>query len=47
MLGKEKKQHYDYYKNYKRVILFGPNEVKIELFELLSKDKRNLKNQAY
>lgn len=47
---KEKKQLFDYYKrigeaikNYKRVILFGPTDAKIELFYLLSEDIRFLK----
>ena len=47
---KEKKQLFDYYKrigeaikNYKRVILFGPTDAKIELFDLLSEDIRFLK----
>jgi stalled ribosome rescue protein Dom34 len=50
MLEKEKKQLYDYYKkigetikNYKRVILFGPTDAKVELFDLLSEDERFLK----
>lgn len=50
MLEKEKKQLYDYYKkigetikNYKRVILFGPTNAKVELFDLLSEDERFLK----
>ncbi|TDE44414.1 hypothetical protein E0I26_08585 [Flavobacterium rhamnosiphilum] len=48
--SKEKKQLFDYYKkigetikNYKRVILFGPTNAKIELFDLLSEDIRFLK----
>jgi stalled ribosome rescue protein Dom34 len=48
--SKEKKQLFDYYKkigetikNYKRVILFGPTNAKIELFDLLSEDTRFLK----
>ncbi|MDI6033468.1 hypothetical protein QLS91_10320 [Flavobacterium sp. LB2P84] len=48
--SKEKKQLFDYYKkigeaikNYKRVILFGPTDAKIELFDLLSEDTRFLK----
>ncbi|MDI5897536.1 hypothetical protein [Flavobacterium yafengii] len=48
--SKEKKQLLDYYKkigeaikNYKRVILFGPTDAKIELFDLLSEDTRFLK----
>ena len=47
---REKKQLFDYYKkigeaikNYKRVILFGPTDAKIELFDLLSEDTRFLK----
>lgn len=47
---KETKQLFDYYKkiaeaikNYKRVILFGPTDAKIELFDLLSEDERFLK----
>lgn len=47
---KEQKQLYDYYKkigeiikNYKRVILFGPTDAKIELFDLLSEDERFIK----
>ncbi|SHN70994.1 hypothetical protein SAMN05444395_10671 [Flavobacterium fryxellicola] len=50
MKDKEKKQLYDYYKkigetikDYKRVILFGPTDAKIELFDLLSEDERFLK----
>ncbi|MFV8271371.1 hypothetical protein ACNQGP_15740 [Flavobacterium sp. GT2N3] len=49
-LIEEKKQLFDYYKkigetikNYKRVILFGPTNAKIELFDLLSEDIRFLK----
>ncbi|MFV8370046.1 hypothetical protein [Flavobacterium sp. LB2R40] len=49
-LNNEKKQRYDYYKkigeaikNYKRVILFGPTNAKVELFDLLSEDERFLK----
>ncbi|MFV8379231.1 hypothetical protein [Flavobacterium sp. LB3R33] len=48
--SKEKKQLFEYYKkigesikNYKRVILFGPTDAKIELFDLLSEDTRFLK----
>lgn len=48
--SKEKQQLFDYYKkigeaikNYKRVILFGPTDAKIELFDLLSEDERFLK----
>jgi hypothetical protein len=48
--SKEKQQLFDYYKkigeaikNYKRVILFGPTDAKVELFDLLSEDKRFLK----
>ncbi|TDE30561.1 MULTISPECIES: hypothetical protein [Flavobacterium] len=48
--SKEKKQLFDYYKkigeaikNYKRVILFGPTDAKIELFNFLSEDTRFLK----
>ena len=48
--SKERKQLFDYYKkigetikNYKRVILFGPTDAKIELFDLLSEDTRFLK----
>ncbi|MFV8337497.1 hypothetical protein [Flavobacterium sp. RSP29] len=48
--SKEKKQLFEYYKkigetikNYKRVILFGPSDAKIELFDLLSEDIRFLK----
>ncbi|MFV8326476.1 hypothetical protein [Flavobacterium sp. ZS1P14] len=48
--SKEKRQLFDYYKkigeaikNYKRVILFGPTDAKIELFDLLSEDERFLK----
>lgn len=47
---KDQKQLYDYYKkigetikNYKRVILFGPSDAKVELFDLLSEDERFLK----
>ena len=47
---KDQKQLYDYYKkigetikNYKRVILFGPSDAKVELFDLLSEDDRFLK----
>lgn len=52
MSEKERKQFYDYayykkiaetIKNYKRVILFGPTDAKIELFDLLSEDERFLK----
>lgn len=46
----DKQQRYDYYKkigeaikNYKRVILFGPTDAKVELFDLLSEDERFLK----
>lgn len=46
----EKKQLSDYYKkigetvkNYKRVILFGPSDAKVELFDFLSEDERFLK----
>ena len=49
-LTEEKKQLFNYYKkigetikNYKRVILFGPTNAKIELFDLLSEDTRFLK----
>jgi hypothetical protein len=49
-LIKGEKQLFDYYKkigetikNYKRVILFGPTDAKIELFDLLSEDTRFLK----
>ena len=45
-----KQQLSDYYKkigeaikNYKRVILFGPTNAKVELFDLLSEDERFLK----
>lgn len=48
--SKEKKQLSDYYKkigetikNYKRVILFGPSNAKVELFDFLSEDERFLK----
>jgi stalled ribosome rescue protein Dom34 len=48
--SKERKQLFEYYKkigetikNYKRVILFGPTDAKIELFDLLSEDTRFLK----
>lgn len=48
--SKERKQLFEYYKkigeaikNYKRVILFGPTDAKIELFDLLSEDNRFLK----
>lgn len=50
MDNKQKQQLSDYYKkigeaikNYKRVILFGPTDAKIELFDLLSEDERFLK----
>ncbi|MFV5699682.1 hypothetical protein ACM55H_15045 [Flavobacterium sp. ZT3R17] len=50
MYNKEKGLLQDYYKklgeaikNYKRVILFGPTDAKIELFDLLSEDERFLK----
>jgi stalled ribosome rescue protein Dom34 len=50
MLIKEKQQLSDYYKklgetikNYKRIILFGPTNAKVELFDLLSEDYRFLK----
>jgi stalled ribosome rescue protein Dom34 len=46
----EKQPLLDYYKkigeaikNYKRVILFGPTDAKVELFDLLSEDERFLK----
>ena len=46
----EQKQLFDYYrrigetiKNYQRVILFGPTDAKIELFDILSEDTRFLK----
>lgn len=48
--SKQKKKLFDYYKkigeciqNYKRVILFGPTDAKIELFDFLSEDERFLK----
>ena len=48
--SKEKKQLSDYYKkigetikNYKRVILFGHSNAKVELFDFLSEDERFLK----
>jgi len=48
--NKEKQQLSDYYKklgetikNYKRIILFGPTNAKVELFDLLSEDYRFLK----
>lgn len=50
MHNKEKQQLSDYYKklsetikNYKQVILFGPTNAKVELFDLLSEDFRFLK----
>jgi len=50
MHNKEKQQLSDYYKklgetikNYKRIILFGPTNAKVELFDLLSEDYRFLK----
>lgn len=50
ILEKDQKQLYNYYKkigetikNYKRVILFGPSDAKVELFDLLSEDDRFLK----
>ena len=50
MHNKEKQQLSDYYKklgetikNYKRIILFGPTNAKVELFDLLSEDFRFLK----
>jgi hypothetical protein len=50
MDNKQKQQLSDYYKkigeaikNYKRVILFGPTDAKVELFDLLSEDERFLK----
>lgn len=50
ILEKDQKQLYNYYKkigetikNYKRVILFGPSDAKIELFDLLSEDERFIK----
>jgi stalled ribosome rescue protein Dom34 len=33
----------DYIQNYKRVILFGPTDAKVELFDFLSEDERFLK----
>ena len=46
----EQKQLFEYYKkigetlkNYQRVILFGPTDAKIELFDILSEDTRFLK----
>lgn len=50
MHTKEKGLLLEYYKkisevikNYKRIILFGPADAKIELFDLLSEDERFLK----
>ena len=50
ILEKDQKQLYNYYKkigetikNYKRVILFGPSDAKVELFDLLSEDERFIK----
>jgi stalled ribosome rescue protein Dom34 len=50
MHNKEKQQLLDYYKkigevikNYKRIILFGPTDAKVELFDILSEDVRFLK----
>ncbi|MFV5692140.1 hypothetical protein ACM55K_08965 [Flavobacterium sp. LT1R49] len=50
MHNKQKQQLSDYYKkigeaikNYKRVILFGPTNAKVELFDILSEDERFLK----
>ncbi|MFV8342998.1 hypothetical protein [Flavobacterium sp. XS2P39] len=50
MQNKQKQQLSDYYKkigeaikNYKRVILFGPTDAKVELFDILSEDERFLK----
>lgn len=47
MHNKEQKQLSDYYKklgaiikNYKRVILFGPTDAKVELFDILSEDEQ-------
>ena len=33
----------EYIQNYKRVILFGPTDAKVELFDFLSEDERFLK----
>lgn len=48
--NKEKKQLSEYYKkigqaikNYKRVILFGPTNAKVDLFDFLSEDENFLK----
>lgn len=50
MLAKEKQELSSYYKkiseiikDYKRVILFGPTNAKVELFDILSEDERFMK----
>ena len=50
MHHKEQRQLYSYYKKisevikgYKRVLLFGPTNAKVELFDILSEDERFIK----